>query len=130
MILTNTTKTCHPKNPPPPKTPKTNAVVKSNASLDAITSGIQGITMMKGVKFLSTISTDPHTIQTFSEKTPDRIRCFIEVDIYIGAGSLLETHQATDAVTGALSQDGLSLNIVRVVDQAPQASDGQQQNSH
>jgi hypothetical protein len=66
-----------------PETSKTSAVAKSNASLDAINSGMQGVTVTKAVKLFSIVSTDPHTIQTFSKQTPNRIKRFIEVDVYI-----------------------------------------------
>jgi hypothetical protein len=98
-----------------PKTPKTTAGAKSNAppvgNVDSITSGIQGVTVTKGVKKPAFIS--------YSTKVQDPLLIrpvwvdgeqFVEFDVSLAAALL-----CGDGIEAVLAPDGMSVSLQRGV---------------
>ena len=97
-----------------PKTPKTPAGVKSDAppvNVDSITSGIQGVTVTKGVKTpaftpYSTKVLDPILVRTVFVDGEQ----YIEFNVSLSAASL-----CGDGINAVLASDGMRVSLHRGV---------------
>ena len=102
------------KAPKTPKTPKTPAGAKSDAppvNVDSITSGIQGVTLTKGVKTpaftpYSTKVLDPILVRPVYVDGEQ----YIEFDMQVPAASL-----CGDGINAVLASDGMSVSLHRGV---------------